>query len=424
MSTVPYSTYVESGIEWSRRIPSHWKVVPLLAVADEAVIKNVNLQSKVRLSLSYGRIKIKDFTSNDGLLPESFETYHLVCKGDVVLRLIDLQNDRVSLRSAASNFSGMTSPAYLILRPKRITGAYFAYLLRFYDIVKVFYALGGGLRQSVGFDDIRRLPIIMPSAPEQHAIAAFLDRETAKIDALVAEQECLLALLTEKRKAVISRAVTQGLDPSVPMKDSGVEWLGKVPEYWSIQAVWTMFNLGRGRVLSHEAIADAPGPYPVYSSQTENDGMMGFIDTFDFDGDFLTWTTDGANAGTVFRRSGKFNCTNVCGILKPKIRLNLNFFLHILNNATAFYVRKDINPKLMNGVMGRIRIPRPTLDEQIRIISFCERHVGHFQTLMDEVYCSIRLLKERRAALISAAVTGKIDVRGAVPLEEDSKEAA
>ena len=158
------------------------------------------------------------------------------------------------------------------------------------------------------------LPVPVPPPTEQRAIADFLDRETAKIDALIAAQERLIALLDEKRQATITHAVTKGLDPNAPMKESGLPWLGRIPSHWTIQPVWMNFLLGRGRVISHGDIASQPGPYPVYSSQTENDGVLGSISTYDFDGEYLTWTTDGAKAGTVFRREGKFNCTNVCGI--------------------------------------------------------------------------------------------------------------
>ena len=158
------------------------------------------------------------------------------------------------------------------------------------------------------------LALLCPSGEEQRAIADFLDRETAKIDALIAAQERLISLLDEKRQATITHAVTKGLDPNAPMKESGLPWLGRIPSHWTIQPVWMNFLLGRGRVISHGDIASQPGPYPVYSSQTENDGVLGSISTYDFDGEYLTWTTDGAKAGTVFRREGKFNCTNVCGI--------------------------------------------------------------------------------------------------------------
>ncbi|MFN5434085.1 MAG: restriction endonuclease subunit S, partial [Planctomyces sp.] len=134
-------------------------------------------------------------------------------------------------------------------------------------------------------------------------------------------------------------------------KDSGVEWLGEVPEHWQQIPVWLLFDIGRGRVISHEEILDNPGDYPVYSSQTENQGVMGYLSSFEFEGDFLTWTTDGANAGTVFRRSGRFNCTNVCGTLKPKTPIvSLDYCRHALAISTAYFVRHDINPKLMNNV--------------------------------------------------------------------------
>jgi type I restriction enzyme S subunit len=256
-----------------------------------------------------------------------------------------------------------------------------------------------------------RVPVATQS--EQRAIAAFLDRETARIDALVAKKERLIALLQEQRTALITRAVTKGLDPTVPMKDSGVEWLGEIPAHWGVRAVWTLFSMGRGRVISHEEIHTHQGPYPVYSSQTENDGVMGHISTHDFDGAYLTWTTDGAKAGTVFARSGRFNCTNVCGTLKARIpsQLDLGFMRDALNVATGWFVRHDINPKLMNNVMARIRVQVPPGDEQHSIAAFLDRETARIDALVAKVRNAIDRLKELRTALISAAVTGKIDVR-------------
>jgi type I restriction enzyme S subunit len=252
-----------------------------------------------------------------------------------------------------------------------------------------------------------------PPVQEQRAIAAFLDRETARIDALVAKKERLIELLQEKRTALITRAVTKGLDPNVTMKDSGVEWLGEIPAHWEVRAVWTLFALGRGRVISHEKIHEDPGLFPVYSSQTENDGVMGYLATYDFDGDYLTWTTDGARAGTVFSRSGKFNCTNVCGTLLSRRadQADLAFVRDALNIATAWFVRHDINPKLMNNVMGRIRIQVPPEPEQRAIATFLDRETVRIDALVAKVRDAIERLKELRTALISAAVTGKIDVR-------------
>jgi type I restriction enzyme S subunit len=189
-------------------------------------------------------------------------------------------------------------------------------------------------------------------------------------------------------------------------KDSDVEWLGEVPEHWSYVSVWLLFEMGRGRVISHEEIMDNQGEFPVYSSQTENDGCMGKLATFDFEGEYLTWTTDGANAGTVFRRSGRFNCTNVCGTLKPKSdELNLDYAVHSVGISTAYFVRHDINPKLMNNVMGKIRIPVPPCSEQIVIASFLNHETAKIDELVAEQRRLIELLKEKRQAVISHAVT-------------------
>ncbi|MEI7702449.1 MAG: restriction endonuclease subunit S, partial [Planctomycetia bacterium] len=189
-------------------------------------------------------------------------------------------------------------------------------------------------------------------------------------------------------------------------KASGVEWLGDVPEHWRQIPVWLLFDIGRGRVISHEEILDKPGDYPVYSSQTENQGIMGYLSSFEFEGDFLTWTTDGANAGTVFRRSGRFNCTNVCGTLKLKApTVSLDYCRHALAISTAYFVRHDINPKLMNNVMAKIRILIPSIDEQSSIAEFLDHETSKIDALIAEQRRLIELLKEKRQAVISHAVT-------------------
>ena len=189
-------------------------------------------------------------------------------------------------------------------------------------------------------------------------------------------------------------------------KESGVEWLGEVPKHWSIPAIWMIFELGRGRVISKGELQDNPGDYPVYSSQTEQEGEFGRLNTYDFDGHYITWTTDGAHAGTTFERRGKFNCTNVCGTLKSRTKeLNLTFYRHAINVAAKWYVRHDINPKLMNNVMASIRIPKLPLAEQNQIAAFLDKETTKIDTLIEKQEQLITLLQEKRQAIISHAVT-------------------
>jgi type I restriction enzyme S subunit len=190
-------------------------------------------------------------------------------------------------------------------------------------------------------------------------------------------------------------------------KDSGVEWLGEVPEGWDVDRVKNIFMIGRGRVISNEE-AKEDGSYPVFSSQTTNDGCLGYIETFDFDCDQLTWTTDGANAGTVFLRRGKHNCTNVCGTLQIKdgFNYNLRFGLYFLTFATQFYKRPDTNgAKIMNGEMAVIVMVVPTTFEQGIIAEFLDRETAKIDELVAEQQRLIEVLKEKRQAVISHAVT-------------------
>lgn len=203
-------------------------------------------------------------------------------------------------------------------------------------------------------------------------------------------------------------------------KDSGIPYLGLIPNEWDIVTVGRMCNLGRGRVISNLEIEENKGDYPVYSSQTANDGVMGYINTYDFEGDYVTWTTDGAYAGTVFYRTGKFNCTNVCGTMQPKVdgKIYLPFMPHLLNNATKFFVRQDINPKLMNNMMAKIPICLPSFEEQFAIANYLEEHLKQIDEVINfnERLFGISdrktgLLVEYKNALIYEAVTGKIKIQ-------------
>jgi len=165
-----------------------------------------------------------------------------------------------------------------------------------------------------------------------------------------------------------------------------VKKLVEIQSKWDLVKISDLCEVGRGRVISHKYIDDNQGEYPVYSSQTTNNGIMGCINTFDFEGDYVTWTTDGIYAGTCFYRSGKFNCTNVCGTLKSKNDNVLIKFLPLaLNQVTDNYVVKSANPKLMNNVMANIKIPLPPLDIQQQIVSECEAIDGEVEKAKHDI---------------------------------------
>jgi len=205
-------------------------------------------------------------------------------------------------------------------------------------------------------------------------------------------------------------------------KDSGIEWIGEIPGHWTIATVGRLTNLGRGRVISAIEIAENEGEYPVYSSQTENNGVMGRLNSFDFEGEYVTWTTDGANAGTVFYREGKFNCTNVCGTIQPKKweQIDLKFLPYYLNLGTRFSVRLDINPKLMNNMMAKIPLVIPPKPEQTAIAAYLDRKTAEIDELIADKKRLLELYEEEKAAIINQAVTKGINPN--VPLKDSGIE--
>ena len=186
----------------------------------------------------------------------------------------------------------------------------------------------------------------------------------------------------------------------------------KIPMEWDLKKVKYLFHIGRGRVISQEELMDNC-LYPVFSSQTQDNGCLGYINTFDFDCDQLTWTTDGANAGTVFIRSGKHNCTNVCGTLQPITdQTNLNFSHYALQYATQFHKRPDTNgAKIMNNEMAEISFALPSEYEQFKIIQYLDHETAKIDSLIEKQQQLIQLLKEKRQAVISHAVTKGLDPR-------------
>lgn len=189
-------------------------------------------------------------------------------------------------------------------------------------------------------------------------------------------------------------------------KNTGVLGLEEIPVDWELKRIKFLFDIGRGRVISEQELVNE-GLYPVYSSQTKNNGCLGYINTYDFDCEQITWTTDGANAGTVFLRKGKHNCTNVCGTLRPRREdETMGFTLYCLEYVTPFHKRPDTNgAKIMNNEMAEISISHPPFLDREKIANFLDHETAKIDTLIDKQQQLIQLLKEKRQAVISHAVT-------------------
>lgn len=388
------------------------------------------------LSLSYGNIIRKNMNSNDGLLPESFETYQIVKPSDVVFRLTDLQNDKRSLRSAIASEQGIITSAYLTIAPVKHVPAYFAYLMRSYDLQKVFYSMGGGLRQSMKFDDMKHLPIVTPPVDVQQQIADYLDAQTAKIDALIGKQEQLIETLAERRQAVISHAVTKGLDPNAPMKDSGMEWLGQVPEAWSLIKLGHVTDVLTGFPFKSDEYSSDENDVRLLRGANVNPSKLVWNEV-------VYWPRDEQSEFSAYRlevgdlilgldrpvvssgtRVARVDSTDLPALLlqrvariRARIGMNLDFLSYLLAGPEF----RDYLAPIFTGVsvphmspeqLKSFRVALPSIDEQREIVEHLDHETAKIDVLAAKARQMVDILRERRQALISAAVTGKIDVRG------------
>lgn len=213
----------DSGIEWIGEIPEHWEVTPLFTTLLKRKTINKGLTESNVLSLSYGRIITRDVSTNTGLLPESFETYQIVEPNNLVLRLTDLQNDWTSLRCGLVTQKGIITSAYLALTPlDAIMPEYAYYLLHAYDLLKVFYGMGGGVRQSLNFVDLKWMPLLLPPIEEQHSIIKHLNSKLQLINQTIQSLADANVQLKTYRQSLISEAVTGKIDVREYAAEGGV----------------------------------------------------------------------------------------------------------------------------------------------------------------------------------------------------------
>ena len=242
-----------SGIEWIGEIPKSWTITILSALFSERKCKNSGLTENNLLSLSYGNIVRKNIESNEGLLPTSFETYNIIEPGNIVFRLTDLQNDKRSLRTGLCQERGIITSAYVTLQIRsNDSPRYMHYLFHTYDLCKVFYGMGDGVRQGMNYEDLKRLRILRPDQETQRRIADYLDRKCSQIDAIIARQQEVIEKLKAYKLSVITEAVTKGLNPDVPMKESGVEWIGEIPDFWNVVPLKTCADILPGYAFSSD----------------------------------------------------------------------------------------------------------------------------------------------------------------------------
>jgi type I restriction enzyme S subunit len=433
MSFPRYPAYKDSGVEWLGEVPEHW---PTRRLGYYFAERREKVSDKDFAPLSVTR---------DGIVPQletaaktdDGDNRKRVCIGDFV---INSRSDRKG-SSGLSSHAGSVSLISTVLSPREdVHGLFVHHLLRSAPFQDEFYRFGKGIVAdlwSTNYSAMSGITLAMPSPEEQLGIASFLDRETAKIDALITEQQRLIELLQEKRQAVISHAVTKGLNPDVPMKDSGVEWLGEVPEHWLIKPIKYLGSKASGGTPAKDNLAYwQDGDVPWASSKDLK------TDQIDDTQDHLTQLAISEGAAQLQPVDSVFICVrgmilaHTFPVTEPLREMAINQDLKCLvptKEISSGYLAlclRGLSAEILRRVdeaahgtkvlripdFDGVLLPVPPQEEQTQILSAIAHSLDNLDSLISQASRSMGLLSERRSALISAAVTGQIDVRGLTPV--------
>jgi len=434
MSFLRYESYRDSGVTWLGMVPNSWDVSRIRHLFE--IKKRISGTDGYEvLSITQQGIKAKDIESGDGQLSADYSKYQVVEVGDFAMNHMDLLTGYVDI----SPKFGVTSPDYRVfsVRNKDVCfDKYFLYLFQAGYRNKIFYAFGQGSSQLGRWrfptDEFNNFEFPLPPFGEQRAVVSFLDHEIAKIDALAAEQHRLTQLLSEKRQSVISALLTKGRNDAVPMKDSGIRWLGQVPAHWEVRKLSSLSTkitngyVGPTRdILVEEGVRYLQSLHikrnrikfdePYYVTETwSQEHKKSILEKGDV---LIVQTGDIGQVAVVPERFVGCNCHAL--IIVAPVRhvvsgewlawtLNADYGKHSLLSIQT----GALHPHLNCGNVKDLYVPLPPLAEQNEIVAACEETTEKLDGLIAEAQAAITLLHERRTALIYAAVTGKIDVRG------------
>ncbi|ELH5150315.1 restriction endonuclease subunit S [Vibrio cholerae] len=435
----PYPRYNQSAARWYSSFPETWSEVKAKRLFSNERERASSEDEQLAASQKYGVIP------QALMMAQNNAKVMLALKGTDNFKQVKENDFVISLRSFEggiehSKYNGCISPAYTVLRLRHESSYpnYFRYALKCSPFIQALNSTSEGIRdgKTITYDEFGELLVVLPSQTEQKAIATFLDRETQRIDSLIEEKQTFIKLLKEKRQALISHVVTKGLNPNVEMQDSGIEWIGQVPKHWGISKVRYLgqcqngINIG-GEFFGHGTPFVSYGD--VYNNTSLPEQVQGLVLSTEKDRDNYS-----VIAGDVLftRTSETIEEIGFSAVCKSTIEqavfagflirfrpdegnLEVGFSEYYFRNEKlrAFFA-KEMNlvtrASLSQDLLKKMPVLLPPIDEQNEIANYLQAECNKFSEIFAETEKTILLLKERRTSLISAVVTGKIDVREAV----------
>ena len=419
----------DSGIEWIGEIPVQWNLVQTKRFfTNTKKIVGAKADNYDRLALTLNGVIKRSKDDSEGLQPEKFEGYQILCKNELVFKLIDLENVKTS-RVGLSPYTGLVSPAYIVLSNNFSDNRFFYHWFMSMYYNEVFNHLGGeGVRSALNAKDVLSLPVPDIQLDEQRRIADYLDRKCSQIDDIIARQQAVIEKLKAYKLSVITEAVTKGLNPDTPMKDSGVEWIGEIPEYWQLSHIGNLVEMGSGGTPDRKK--------PEY---WEN-GNIPWMSSGEINDESIYSTTEhitelglqNSNAKilpvntVMLGLIGQGKTKGLTAILKTEVCCNQNLayliadekylhyrYLFYCFKAMYFYIRGLVGESqagIYSYFLKKLHIPLPDIEQQIRISDYLDTKCEAIKNSINKWERIIEKFTSYKRSLIYEVVTGKKEV--------------
>lgn len=421
-----------SGIPWIGEIPKEWELENIGSCLKEVHDLNIDCSDDNALQFKMGTI-ISKKNGDSKYNPETLESYNKVKCGDIVINGLNLSFDFISMRVGQVRETGVITSAYLTIRPlPHLHSDYVTYLFKGYDVCKALHGMGKGLRQTLSYKEFRKYLIFHPLYSEQQKIASFLDRKCSEIDEMVVLQEKIIEELKAYKQSVITEAVTKGLNPDVPMKDSGIEWIGEIPENWEacrVKNVAELFGrIGFRGYTSEDLNKEGEGAITLSPSNMLPMGMdysnVTYLSWFKYhespeikiqNGDILMVKTGSSYGKVSYVEDLPKEATINPQILRIVSKINSKYLGYYMQTTLFTY---QVEGSVVGGTIPTISqekiynfyVSLPPLSEQQSIASYLDKKCSEIDSLISIKQSKIESLKEYKKSIIYEYVTGKKEV--------------
>ena len=422
-----YPTYKDSGIEWLGQIPTHWELTRISSVLTEVKDLNTSLRFSHPSQFKFGDIILKPDVNIEDV--SSLSKCIIFRKDDILINGLNLNYDFVTQRIARANYTGIITSAYIAVRVRNnLSSKYVTYLFKALDSRKVFNGLGTGIRLTLTYKELKKYYILLPPQEEQRQIVAYLDYKSNKINERICQRERELQTLSELKQAEIAAVVTRGLDPNVPMKESGIEWLGKIPAHWEVRKIKNCLQERSEKGYPNEPILCATQSRGVIPQDMYDNRVV--VVNKDFDklklvkcGDFVISLRSFQGGIEYAYYQGIISAAYT--ILTPKDKRNSEYFKHLFKSHDFIQLLQTCVTGIREGqninyaMLAKHFIPIPPIEEQQKIVLYIKNRLYVIDEYISNLKAEINYLQEYKQRLISDVVTGKVDVRGVeIPNEE------